>query len=63
MATVFSQDFVAVEAFHLTPGKRLGVLRTLPQNGLPANAHVVTDLDTNAFKRLFAERVFGVTLP
>jgi len=62
VAAVFTQDFVAVEAFHLTPGKRFGVFRTLPQNRLPANALVVTDLDGSAFKRLFAERVFGVTL-
>jgi purine nucleosidase len=62
VATVFAQDFVTVKAFHLTPGKRFGVFRTLPQNGLPANALVVTDLDGRGFKRLFAERVFGVTL-
>jgi inosine-uridine nucleoside N-ribohydrolase len=62
VATVFTRDFVAVEAFHLTTGKRFGVFRTLPQNRLPANALVVTDLDGNVFKRLFAERVFGVTL-
>jgi purine nucleosidase len=62
VAAVFTQDFVTMEAFHLTPGKRLGVFRTLPQNRLPANALVVTDLDESVFKRLFAERVFGVTL-
>ncbi len=62
VATVFTQDFVTVEAFHLRPGKRFGVFRTLPQDRLPANALVVTDLDGTAFKRLFAERVFGVTL-
>jgi purine nucleosidase len=62
VATVFTQDFVTVEAFHLTPGKRFGIFRTLPQNRLPVNALVVTDLDGNAFKRLFTERVFGVTL-
>ena len=62
VATAFTQDFVTVEAFHLTPGKRFGVFRTLPQNRLPANALVVTDLDGSVFKRLFAERVFGVTL-
>lgn len=62
VATVFTQDFVTVEAFHLTPGKRFGVFRTLPQNRLPTNALVVTDLDESVFKHLFAERVFGVTL-
>ena len=62
VATVFTQDFVTVEAFHLIPGKRFGVFRTLVQNRLPANALVVTDLDGSALKRLFAERVFGVTL-
>jgi inosine-uridine nucleoside N-ribohydrolase len=62
VATAFTQDFVTVEAFHLIPGKRFGVFRTLVQNRLPANALVVTDLDGSAFKRLFAERVFGVTL-
>jgi inosine-uridine nucleoside N-ribohydrolase len=62
VATVFTQDFVTVKAFYLTPGKRLGVFRTLPQNRLPANALVVTNLDGSVFKRLFAERVFGVTL-
>ena len=51
-----------VEVFYLTPGKRFGVFRTLPQNRLPANALVVTDLDESIFKRLFAERVFGITL-
>ena len=62
VATVFAQDFVTAEASHLTPGKRFGVFRTLPQNSLPANALVVTDLDENVFKQLFEERVFGVTL-
>jgi purine nucleosidase len=62
VATVFTQDFVTVEAFHLTPGKRFGTFRTLPQNRRPANVLVVTDLDENVFKQLFAERVFGVTL-
>jgi inosine-uridine nucleoside N-ribohydrolase len=62
VATVFTQDFVTVESFHLAPGKRFGVFRTLTQNRLPANALVVTDLDESVFKHLFAERVFGVTL-
>jgi len=62
VATAFSQDFVTVEAFHLAPGKRFGVFRTLPKNRLPASALVVTDLDGSVFKRRFAERVFGVTL-
>lgn len=62
VATVFTQDFVTVEAFHLAPAKRFGVFRTLAQDRLPANALVVTNLDGTAFKRLFAERVFGVTL-
>jgi|WetSurMetagenome_2_1015567.scaffolds.fasta_scaffold27366_3 purine nucleosidase len=62
VATVFTQDFVTVEAFHLTHRKRFGVFRTVPQNRLPANAVVVTDLDESEFKRLFAERVFGITL-
>jgi purine nucleosidase len=62
VATVFTREFVTVEAFRLTFGKRFGAFRTLPQDRLPANALVVTDLDGSAFKRLFAERVFGVTL-
>ncbi len=62
VVTVFTQDFVTVKPFHLTSGKRFGVFRTLAQNRLPANAMVVTDLDRGVFKRLFAERVFGVTL-
>lgn len=62
VAAVFSQDFITVQALHLTPAKRLGVFRTLPQNNLPPNALVVTNLDATIFKRLFAERVFGVTL-
>jgi purine nucleosidase len=62
VATVFAQDFVTLAAFHLTPGKRFGVFRTFSESGLPANALALTDLDTSAFKRLFAERVFGVTL-
>ena len=62
VAAVFTQDLVTVEAFHLRPAKRFGFFRTLPQNRLPANALVVTDLDGSALKRLFGERVFGVTL-
>lgn len=61
VAAAFTQDFVTVEAFHLAPAKRFGVFRTLVQNRLPANALVVTDLDGSVFKRLFAERAFGVT--
>ncbi len=62
VAAAFTQEFVTVEPFRLVAAKRFGVFRTLPQNGRPANALVVTDLDVSAFKRLFAERVFGVTL-
>jgi hypothetical protein len=47
-----------------SPGRILsfGVFRTLAQIRLPASALVVTDLDGSVFERLFAQRVFGVTL-
>lgn len=62
VATVFTQDFFTVKAFHLTPGKRFGVFRTLPKNRIPSSALVETGLDERAFKQLFGERVFGVSL-
>jgi hypothetical protein len=34
----------------------------LQQKNQPANAQSITDLDAQAFKRLFSERVFGIEL-
>jgi purine nucleosidase len=62
VTAVFKPDFITAEEFHIVPGRTLGVFRTLPLKNLPPNSKVMTDFDINAFKQLFADRVFGVTL-
>ena len=62
VTAVFKPDFITAEEFHIVPGRTLGVFRTLPLKNLPPNSNVMTDFDINAFKQLFADRVFGVTL-
>jgi purine nucleosidase len=62
VTAVFKPDLITAEEFHIVPGRTLGVFRTLPRKNLPPNAKAMTDFDIIAFKQLFADRVFGVTL-
>ncbi len=62
VAVLLNPRFITVKDFHLIPARRFGVFRTLPQKNHPANGQAITNLDVQAFKRLFAERVFGVRL-